>query len=161
MIYLALLKRFWPLLVGAVVLLSIYGWHRGAVKDAYREGVRVTEEAQAEVIARVRLENEKRERDMAVFVQSKQLELQVKDNANRVLADDVKRLAGESRLCLNQVRRSAAAQDPGPTGASNGPAERPHAAENMGEITTGIIAECQRSTDKLIVLQGWAKSVLE
>lgn len=156
MIYLALLKRFWPYLVGLLLLLAVYGWHRGQVKDAYDEGVRVTEDAQAEVIARRMLENEKREAAMAIESARLTTELEGKNRENELLTASVSDLLARKRVCTSDiVRSSPVPQDPGTASERNGRTEGQDTAQNFGEAITGLVAECQRSTDKLITLQAW------
>jgi hypothetical protein len=39
-IYLDLLKRFWPFIVGALVLIGLWSWHLAKVDEADRAGLR-------------------------------------------------------------------------------------------------------------------------
>lgn len=159
-----LLKRFWPFLVGALLLFFIWRWHVGEVKDAYKdaykEGVRVTEEYQAEVIAKRMLENEKREQRIALEVIRLETQLEGKTRENELLATDLSRVASQSRLCLaDQVRRRTVPSDPGTTSSGNGPAIDPGPPETLGSAVTELFHACQTATDELIVLQSWAKEI--
>lgn len=157
------LLRFWKPIAGAVVILFLAWYVRHAwnerYQDGYKEGVAVTEDKQAEVIAERMLENEKRERAMARFVADKQLELQVKENANLVLSTRLDRLASESRLCFaDQVRRRPVPEATGTPGNGNAATSDPGPAQTIGSAVVELVTECQRSTDKLVTLQDFIRA---
>lgn len=159
-----ILRPFWKhiaIAIAALLLIWIVrSWYHAQLKDAYNEGVHDTEDKQAEVIAKRMLENEKRERDMARLIADKQLELQVKDNANLVLSNNLDRLANERMRCLSdKVRRSPVPENPGTAGNSNAAAPDPRPAQTLGSAVVELVTECQRSTDKLISLQEYFREL--
>jgi hypothetical protein len=151
---LLLLKRFWPYLAVAFALLALWAWHKGEVKDAYNEGVAVTEDAQAEVIAHRMYENEKREHELALTIAKLTNQLEVKTSETNTLSTELMSVARTSRLCLaNKVRSSTPSEDPRPTSTSDGASVSNGLPETLGEAITELFAQCDHNTNKLITLQ--------
>jgi len=157
---LLLLKRFWPYLAVLLLALAAYAWHRDKVSAAYDRGVADTEEAQALVIAKVKLEKEKREANQALDTAKLSTRLEVLTSENTQLAATVSELSRTSQLCLrDKVRRSAAAENTRSTGPSDGATKGQEPTENLGGAIASIVTDCQHSVDKLVTLQDWIRSL--
>lgn len=155
MIYLAFLKRAWPFIVGALLLWASYAWHAGRVKDAYDEGVKVTEDAQAEVIAKRLLENEKQAQAVAIESARIQTELEGKANANEIIANNLRDQLRTTRVCFSdEVRRRPVPETTGPAAGTSAAPVNPGPVETVGSRVVEIIEACQLTTDRFI---GWQK----
>ena len=152
--------KYWRYLAVALLLLAVYAWHRGAVREARADERRIVEEAQALVIAKRTLENEKREHELALFVAQKQVELEGKNRENELLTVDLNAVIARKRVCFSdEVRRSAVPEDPKSATGGDGRTQGQDAPQNVGEALVGIVSECQRSVDKLVTLQSWVRAL--
>lgn len=107
------------------------------------------------IVADAREANRAKEEGWKIERATLQAKLEGKNDATENLANTLRDQLANSRLCLSSLRTRPVSSGPGPATVSNGPAERPEPAENLGQSATRIFEECQRSTDKLTVLQAW------
>lgn len=145
------------LAVIGLVLMARHAWNE-RFQDGYDEGVRVTEEAQAAVIAQRMLDNEKRERELRNTAATIQAELEGKLHANEVIAENLRDQLRGRRVCLDEVRGDRLPSAPAAPAVNDGAASDHRPAETVGDRIVEIVEECQRSTDKLIRLQEWVRA---
>lgn len=160
---LSFLGKFWKHLVVLLAVLALIAWVRHAwnerFEDGYDEGVRVTEEAQATIIAQRMLENEKRERELRNQAATMQAELEGKANANAIIADTLRDQLLRRRVCTDdEVRREPMPSASATAGSGDGAASDQGPAQTVGDRIVEIVEQCQRSTDKLLTLQEWVRS---
>lgn len=89
--WLVLVKRFWPLIAGAVVLLGVYLWHLSAVSSARHEGYA---KAQSEFAAQLERERELRR------VIDEETRREYEQALDKVRADAARELRGRSIHCV-------------------------------------------------------------
>lgn len=157
----AILLKFWKPIALVIAALLIIGLVRNAWNEhgeqEYKRGKRETEEAQAEVLAKRALENEKRERELTAIASQKQTELEGQIYATELVADSLRAQLRGRRVCLDEVRSGPVPTSPSATEDSNGATSDQRPVETVGDAIVEIVAECQRSTDKLITLQDWVR----
>lgn len=156
-----ILKRFWPHIVGALLLLAVYAWHKSEVSDAVlKERTRIETE-QAEVIAKRMLENAEREQAMALETVRLQTELEGKLNATEIIADNLRNQLRTRRVCTDEIRPSALPPTPATAGERDGATQDAGPTETVGDRLIAIGHACQDQTDQLIAAQGVLRAIYE
>lgn len=149
MIYLALLKRFWPFLAGAALLAGVGLWHTTKVREARAQGY-----AQARVEYQAEMDNE-RERQREINERTERDWSTKVDALNRRSLSIV---AGDIRLCVPapEVRTAH------PASSADDPPPRPRPIVRAGENIAGpalvFASQCERDRQQLIALQSWILS---
>jgi hypothetical protein len=151
-IYLDLLKRFWPFIVGALALVALWTWHLHKVDEADRSGyARAMLAAAAErSVEKIRTDRLKEESDRAYQTKVSELETRV----DRLLA----RHEPAIRMCTGAVEvrvptAAVGADDPG----EGGPA-----AEAGGDLRPRLVEYgqgCENIRERLNQLQNWINSL--
>jgi hypothetical protein len=147
-IYLDLLKRFWPFIVGALVLIGLWSWHLSKVDEADRAGyARAMLAAEAERSAeKLKTDRRREETDRAYQTKVSDLETRV----DRLLA----RHDAPIRMCASTIE----VRVPEAAGVADDPGERRPAEEAGGDLRPRLVGYgkgCEGIREKLSELQGW------
>lgn len=102
MIYFSLLKRFWPFLVGAALLLAAWWWVTDYGKERFTEGVRITKEEWArQTLADVEAARQEVESVKATLDHERAENKKARDSAEQAERENQERLAEEREKDLH------------------------------------------------------------
>lgn len=147
MIWLPILKRFWPFIAGALVLLALYAWHASQVTQARKAGY---EQAHSELTAQL-------ERERLLWQQIEQETRDVYEGEiDRLHASAARERRGPAIRCVldgkSQVRTAG---DSG--GTASGPADG-HVVRADVDLRPEIVRvgeTCEQLRQQLIAIKAW------
>jgi hypothetical protein len=154
-IYLDLLKRFWPFIVGALVLIGLWSWHLAKVDEADRAGyARAMLAADAErAVEKLKTDRRREETDRAYQTKVSDLETRV----DRLLA----RHEPAIRMCKSTTDHMRV-RDPAPSSddATKGGGPDMRISEDPLNGSLLVYAKrCEEDREKLMAIQGWIRSL--
>jgi hypothetical protein len=152
MIWLDMLKRFWPFILGALVIVSLWNWHLSKVDEADRAGyARAMLAADAErAVEKLKADRRREETDRAYQTKVSELETRV----DRLLA----RHDAPIRLCSGPIE----VRVPEAASVADGPGEARPAEEIGGDLRPRLVSYgkgCEGIREKLSELQGWINAL--
>jgi hypothetical protein len=153
MIYLTLLKRFWPFIAGALLLIAAYAWHRSEIRQAVKEYSLERDQQEATVLAARTLANEKALAAAEATAKALQSSLVEKLNVAKTDAEALHSRYDHARVCFDQIHSSGLPKASSSPTVSDGGTESKAAVETFGGLVIGLVQECQHNTDKLVTLQ--------
>jgi hypothetical protein len=154
MIWLDMLKRFWPFILGALVIVSLWNWHLSEVDQADRAGyARAMIVAEAERSAE-KLKTERRREETDRAYQTKVSELETR--ADRLLAGKQPAI----RMCVGTI----AVRVPENAGVADDTAERGGSDMRTSQdpLNGSLLVyakRCEEDREKLKAIQGWIRSL--
>jgi hypothetical protein len=147
-IYLDLIKRFWPFIVGAIAVIALWSWHVSKVNEAEHAGYARAMRAAAAERAVENLKNDRRRE-----VTDRDYQIKVSDLETRV-----DRLLARHEPAIRMCAGSIEVRIPGPASRADGPEDRGPAEEVGDDLRPRLVSygqECEATRRQLTALQGW------
>jgi hypothetical protein len=151
MMWLALLKRFWPLLAGVLLLVAVYAWHVSEVRQARRAGY---EQAHHEFTAQL-------ERERQLW---RQIEQETRDGYQSEIDQLRKSAARERRgpairCVLDDKSKVRIAGDSGGIASSSADGHAVRADVDLRPEIVRVGETCEQLRQQLIAIKSWQDKV--